>query len=304
MLAGLLDVGQRQRRRREPAPGVTTWLMKQCGGAKLRARSGCWPRSLDRRRTRDTPVAVSLHQPRQLPDQPHVVAARRLQQAAPRPAMPERVGEPTRLPGGSCGSIAMAIWLADATPSASTWWTLWMIAMRSSASLRRHTSPTADDCDPAACWRSRRSADPVRDAHRGRAPGLGERDSRSRCRRSPPTSDDAASSGCRRADSEAAPSPCSRGYATRRNSSKLYPPSTSDTSSTPIFSVCMWISGVSVYSINASTPLSRLMSHPVRQRPLCPHCTPCACPPRALRSTFNPRRDTSRRFCKAKERAA
>jgi hypothetical protein len=27
---------------------------------KLRARSGCRPRSLDRRRTRDTPVAVSL----------------------------------------------------------------------------------------------------------------------------------------------------------------------------------------------------------------------------------------------------
>ena len=41
-------------------PAVTLWLMKQSGGAKFLARSGCAPRSLDRRRTRDTPVAVSF----------------------------------------------------------------------------------------------------------------------------------------------------------------------------------------------------------------------------------------------------
>ena len=41
-------------------------MMKQSGGAKLRARSGCSPRSLERRRTRDIPVAVSLTNPETL----------------------------------------------------------------------------------------------------------------------------------------------------------------------------------------------------------------------------------------------
>ncbi len=120
----------------------------------------------------------------------------------------------------------------------------------------------------AVQWRAGDLADelveftsPARCGHR--APGAGG--SRSRCRRSRSTSDGAASAECRRVGSAAASDRSSRGSATRRNSSKVKSPSMPDTSRIPILSVCIGISGASLYSRRASTPLSRLMgpSHPV-----------------------------------------
>jgi hypothetical protein len=63
-------------------PGDTTWLMKQSGGDKLRAKSGWRPRSLERRRTRDTPVAVSPTSRGSFRISPTLITCGRFQQAS------------------------------------------------------------------------------------------------------------------------------------------------------------------------------------------------------------------------------
>ena len=63
-------------------PGVTTWLMKHCGGAKLRARSGCCAALLGPTTDPRHPGRRLAHQPRQLSDQAHVIASCGLQQTA------------------------------------------------------------------------------------------------------------------------------------------------------------------------------------------------------------------------------